>query len=309
MSEISVKLDYFSVTVFMQGDVGHKPVTDCILSDLLGLSGVDSSAYFEGQGFGGRGYSQVCLCPIPGLVFYRYPSSGSGHCHVEIKGEPLASISFDGVHRFLKGLEDADLTFRASRVDLAFDYVPCSPVELFNAWKARKVKTRLHYDSHDWRENSRGKTFYWGSVTSERQGICYDMRGFNRVELRCRQKTAAFLGVIVGEGNEHTLWAIGAGLINGLAQFPDDGNHWGWVQKIASGVNRHFVAVPQKKPVAQAVVARARERFMNLCAELAIIANALGIDSEMVSQTVASVTIDANSNKKIRDLQKVLGSL
>jgi hypothetical protein len=310
MSEIVVKLDYFSVTVFLQGGVGHKVVTELILSDLLQLPAANSSEYFEGQGFGGRGYSQICFCPVSGLVLYRYPSGGdTGHCHVEIKGEPLTSIGFEGVRRFLQGLEDADLTFRASRIDVAFDNVPCSPVELFNAWKAGKVKTRLHDHSHDWRENAKGKTFYWGSVTSERQGICYDKRGFNRVELRCRQKLAEGLGWLVVQGDAHKLWQAAAAILNNMAEFPDDGNHWGWVKKLAAGTEHCPASKVQKNVVASVLVAKARERFMVLCSELAILVQGLGTDLETLTLVVGSITIDEIGEKKIRGLRKAVDSL
>lgn len=309
MSEITVKLDYFSVTVFLQGGGGHKLVTDCILSDLLQLPAEDSADFFEGQGFGGRGYSQVCFCPVPGLVFYRYPSAGSAHCHVEIKGEPLASIGFAGVYRFLQGLEDVDLTFRASRVDVAFDYVPCPPIELFNAWKAGKVKTRLHDHSHDWRENAKGKTFYWGSVTSERQGICYDMRGFNRVELRCRQKLAVLLGVVVAQGDDGLLWKTAASILQHMAQFPDDGNHWGWVQRMANGTEHCPTPKIQNNAVAHVLVVKARERLMVLCSELAVVSKGLGTDLDTLAQLIESIKIDDVGNKKILQLQRAVDCL
>lgn len=74
-------------------------------------------------------------------------------------------------------------------------------------------------------------------------------------------------------------------------------------------MDRLYKAEPQKPSIALVLGARARERFSNLCGELAIIANAFGIDAGMVGQTVAAVAIDAKGEKKIRDLQKALASL
>ena len=310
MSEITAKLDYFSVTVFLKQGVGHQPVTNCIMSDLLQLSESNSDAFFEKQPFGGRGYAQISFCPVNGLILYRYPNSGNaGHCHIEIKGEPLASIGVDGVHRFLTGIVEAGLTFRASRVDIAFDHVPCPPIELYNAWKARSVKTRLHYKSHDWRENDKGATFYWGSIKGIRQGVCYNMRSFNRVELRCREGLAEALGNVVASGDDLLLWQVAASELNSMAQFPDDLGHWGWVQEIAAGAERCYVPKPPKKAVGLSLVAKTRDRFMSLCSELAIISNALGIDPEAVTQTIASVSIDDKGTKKIRDLRRALACL
>lgn len=155
------------------------------------------SEFFQPSGHGARLYSAMYFGPNK-TTLYAYPDTGR-HCHLEMKGEFVEQFGNKIVIDYLKSLFQQEYESRCTRIDIAFDHVPFTPMDCYQAWQEGNVIAKCHHDSWDWRENSQGNTLYIGSRQSDRFIRIYDRRGFTRLEMVFKDKWAENFAKVITE--------------------------------------------------------------------------------------------------------------
>src|SRR5690606_23879499 len=112
--------------------------------------------------------------------------------------------------RVLAELRSA-LELRVSRLDVAVDGCPFTPVDLRDAWRSGQVRTRAkvpddaredrQWRTSAWRSDPVGDLFTMGARSSSQYARCYDSRGFTRLELELKDRTAELAAVQLLDGD------------------------------------------------------------------------------------------------------------
>ena len=160
-------------------------------------SWLEWSEFFQPSNHGARSYSALYFGPDK-TTLYAYPDTGR-HCHLEMKGEFVEQFGNKIVIDYLKSLFQQEYESRCTRIDIAFDHVPFTPMDCYQAWQKGNVIAQCHHKSWDWRENSQGNTLYIGSRQSERFIRIYDRRGYTRLEMVFREKWAENFAQVITE--------------------------------------------------------------------------------------------------------------
>lgn len=163
----------------------------------------------------------------PGVTILAPRAPDAAYLWLELKGEAFTWLSSSDVLTLeselaLARLDGAISRWKCRRIDLAFDHLAISPLQM-RAWHDQgatrsKVNKRLQ---HEWMENEQGRTFYLksGKNSPERKLRLYDRRGYNRLELELRddyaeQCFADLLGLSVEAWPAHA-----AGRLRSLVDF------------------------------------------------------------------------------------------
>lgn len=88
-----------------------------------------------------------------------------------------------------------------------------------DAWLSRKVRTRSHPKSYDWRSNADGDTFYMGKRISGRLIRVYNRRGPVRLELELKKKFAMPFVLNLAEQGFLTLRESAVGALRDMVDF------------------------------------------------------------------------------------------
>lgn len=155
------------------------------------------SEHFFNTKRGARGYQTLYMGP-ENVRLYGFPHTGK-HCHLEIPGQVLELYGTQQAIKYLKSLSDLDIDWRCTRIDIAFDYVPFTPKQVYEAWKRNDVQTKCHHKSYKWWENADGETMYIGSMQSERFIRIYNKRGFTRLELVFKDRWSENFAIVITE--------------------------------------------------------------------------------------------------------------
>ncbi len=191
---IEFKCDWFSVTIHANFDqvftklvpllISGSPIADYHWSDL-----------FHDLGHGGRGYKKLWVSPI-GVTLYAEPiNKDQNHCHIEIKGKALDTIGQGRLIEFAKAMDSEFEKWKVTRFDGAYDHSDITPRMLKPAYDSRQIRT--HCRTSKWIESQApdgvvSSTWYLGNrgEGTERLMRCYDVRGYNRIELELRKSRA-----------------------------------------------------------------------------------------------------------------------
>jgi hypothetical protein len=191
---IEFKCDWFSVTIHESFDhvftklvpllISGSPIADYHWSDL-----------FHDLGHGGRGYKKLWVSPI-GVTLYAEPiNKDQTHCHIEIKGKALDTIGQGRLIGFAKTIDREFEKWNVTRFDGAYDHSDITPHMLKAAYEDRQIRT--HCRTTKWIESQApngvvSSTWYLGNrgEGTERLMRCYDVRGYNRIELELRKTRA-----------------------------------------------------------------------------------------------------------------------
>jgi len=194
--EIVFRIDYLGITIFC--DLGEfqdywKKYFKETFGDLYDTE--RRTAFF-----------QEMYHALAGVVLLANPISPSekgNYITLTMKGEACSCVSMDTISDFLKELI-GKVDFRITRVDLAWDELDFSPVELGD-FIENNLYNRAAFRSHGKREsftvrndpakpNDLGdigtSSIQFGSRTSSRMVRVYDMHGFTRLEFQIRQERA-----------------------------------------------------------------------------------------------------------------------
>lgn len=162
---------------------------------------------------GARGYKQSGFAG--GINVYTHPTRGV-HWHIEVTGEACDSIH-PGQWRKLMELKLGKTDIRIRRIDFKVDNVPLSVSAIWacvrddvNIKLMRSNKESIQHIESPWRPDEKGvqlgtSTIYLGSPTSDRRCRIYDLHGFTRVELQCRNDVADNMGWVLLK-EEYARW-------------------------------------------------------------------------------------------------------
>ena len=194
-SQLSKRLDVVAVVLALQGE---------------------ATAWFQESGFGTKGYARLIHGPY-GCAIKARAYKGS-HENFEGKGDFFSSFAASEIGRFLHLVVSMGSRYRVPQIDIKQDHCPFTPRQIYRAIKCGQVRTRLRRESLKWIHSGDGDTVYLGS----RQNIlirCYNLRGFTRFELECRDaKTTARLEAFIG--SEPTTWDdLAVGFIREVIDF------------------------------------------------------------------------------------------
>jgi hypothetical protein len=181
--------------------------TDQDVRDLVrGAFSAPLAAWVD-TGMGGRRFDRLARLQGHGVAFYSQPSgvpAGCGYVSIDLSGEACEELSVPGCFWLLREMDARGWWWSASRIDLAVDGVPFTPLDMAEAYEAGNLRTWCKVDNPDsvvlqWsgRGEKRTHTFYLGHAQSERRLRVYDKRGFTRVELQLRGDHAKVVAKVV----------------------------------------------------------------------------------------------------------------
>ena len=137
-------------------------------------------------------------------AFYRGPNGmslktgfahGPNHVSVDLKGEVFEVHGVAPFARLLANLQERGFRWHLTRIDTAWDHHNISPGVLKAAHAAGNLRSLTERRNWDWNENDDGQTFYFGKRGSSGFLRCYNMRGYNRLEVENREKRSKWLGL------------------------------------------------------------------------------------------------------------------
>jgi hypothetical protein len=169
---ITVRPDYMTGTSKMSLD----EVKNYLSSVLGAVDWVEVS-------HGGYGYKHIAMSAYGVRIYY---TEGREDILVWVPGKACEYLGDAGVWATRSYLD-----LKLTRLDLAWDRVGVSPYLLRDSFKASQYSSRVRANSCKWIEDGDGfQTFYIGSGHSLRTLVCYNRRGYNRLELRLRDDYA-----------------------------------------------------------------------------------------------------------------------
>lgn len=186
-----------------------------VVAQELGLQG-DAEVWFQECAFKPRGYTKLRLGPY-GCAIKSGAHKGT-HENFEGKGEFFSSFAAPEISGFLRLLVSMGSRYNVPRIDIKLDHCPFTPRQIYLAIKRGETRTRLRRESLKWIHSGDGDTVYLGN----RQNLlirCYNLRGFTRFELECRDaKTTARLEAFIG--SEPATWDdLAVGFIREVVDF------------------------------------------------------------------------------------------
>lgn len=123
------------------------------------------------------------------------------------------------------------LELRVSRLDVAVDGCPFTPVDLRDAWRSGQVRTRAkvpddaredrQWRTSAWRSDPAGDLFTMGARSSSQYARCYDSRGFTRLELELKDRTAELAAVQLLDGDLDGFASEALGWVRRFVDFVD----------------------------------------------------------------------------------------
>lgn len=202
VSSTFVHLDYLRFT----GWGGFDEIIACLADFHLVPSEYGSRFYKRGM----EGLMHVKILFQPAII-----NMEEDMFQVEIPGEACQYLGYEGVYRVYLAMLNLK-RHHASRVDIAFDYVPFTPYQLHESIKNRFY--RSYSRSTKWIESvdSQGKptaTQYVGARTSERVVRCYDEHGFTRLELEVKGDYSDIVLYNLFKGDKSTFLSESIGII------------------------------------------------------------------------------------------------
>ena len=172
----------------------------------------DVLADFPVAEYGTRNYQTLRVGPN-GISIQSGNRSGlSEEVLVNIPGEAIDVYGHHAVMQFVRRITEAGWKWRSSRVDVAFDQVPFTPLKFYAELKRGNYRSTAKSEEVDgvkkapvdFRQNWEGTTVYWGKRQSQRMLRCYDRRGFTRLEMELKGDAALrFLCYCVASPSEN----------------------------------------------------------------------------------------------------------
>jgi len=231
IDEVQVGIHWVSLTAFTNPSNLVQCVMEAFLRQPLADIGYWDKVFID-SGKSGRRYKSLFFGPL-GLRLYAYPGMEL-HCHLEIPGEAIEQMGQAAILELLSSLnelthcdrvvsgdeppEPRPVVWRCTRLDIAFDHVPFSPRQCYDAWQRGDVRCAANRDSYKWIESETGNTLYIGSRMSGRFVRIYDRRGFTRLEFELKGHWADGIGAVVAAAPYET-WRDFA--LSHLRQFLD----------------------------------------------------------------------------------------
>lgn len=148
------------------------------------LSSMLGAAEFVDMPYGGNFYQIQSRTAYGAKIYY---TPGREDILVWIPGKACEYLGFHNIFLLI-----TLLNMKVSRFDYCFNHVDISPMMLREAWESNRVSTRVKRNSCTYLKDGDGyESFYIGNAKySEKTLVCYNKRGYNRLEFRLRGETA-----------------------------------------------------------------------------------------------------------------------
>jgi|GEM_PF-5110678 DNA relaxase NicK len=303
---VTMTVDYLSITVH----TNLKHLAEIVLDELLGYERSEDSKwddYFFNLNRHARGYRAVYQAPEQ-ILIQAYPYDGK-HCHLVMKGQSLSAFSVEALGRFVRALIESDLRWRTTRLDVAFDHCPFTPLMCKEAYREGRFRTKARRTSGKWYESEDGNTFYLGSRSSSRYLRVYDMRGFTRCELETKNDYSESLGEALVD--PQTFKETALGYLRSYLEFTEESvqgknssrvklAHW-WEELVGSA-EKH--SIEQKPEIEQFLLQKTLRHFERMLPTLCVFREGLCIDlNEAVEARLPY--LEEKHLAKIKQLKKV----
>lgn len=200
---LTIGIHWVTVTAFTNA----ANLTGHVMSTLFGETLADPFKWVEfflDTGASGRRYKSIRIGPH-GIKLYSGPVHGL-HCSLEIPGEAIEILGETLLFEFLSGLgslshkdkegHERAVTWRCTRLDIAFDHASFHPRQCYEAWLRKDVRCSANWEKHKWEENPEGQIFRCGARSSMRYLRIYNRRGYTRVELELKSGFAELASLI-----------------------------------------------------------------------------------------------------------------
>ncbi len=172
------------------------------------------------QNHGGRFYQETYRNEL-GVIVRKRPYDGSDRQTIEIPGKACQLMGYERMCSWFQGVNRMADRVQIARIDIAMDDVPFTPKQLYQEMQGEnfrslaKRNTIKFYESPlEKRENgiigTSGVTL--GSRSSMRYMRCYDLHGYNRLEVEYKEEKAQLVGYdILYAGDDETALRIAFG--------------------------------------------------------------------------------------------------
>jgi len=192
MQDIEVRIHWLSITVYTDIDQIKEFWVEHI-NPYLGL--------LDEVGHGAAGFRHM-MKGLAGSKLYHAPinnSSGKDFVHLVFPGQACDALDTDTIREIVYRINLAYQT-NATRLDVAFDYVPFTPHDFFKAlcdgdFRSLAKRESVRFDSSPRQPQKTGEkigcsTTYLGSRSSTRSLRVYDQRGYTRLEVEYHRERA-----------------------------------------------------------------------------------------------------------------------
>lgn len=175
---ILFRVDYLKVTLFEPDHEALRIVDETLLE----------RAGFEAQWVNkGPVMRWAAIYEAPGPVNVLVPKdSRRVYSVIEVKGHGCTLFGPDVLQGFMRSLIDSGIGWHGLRVDLAFDHVGFTPMQVHESILRGDFNSRcFKLADRDWHDNETGRTAYLGRRNDKnktRRLRVYDMRGYTRCE-------------------------------------------------------------------------------------------------------------------------------
>ncbi len=325
-STIEIGIHWLSITAFTNPSNLVRHVMGELLRQPLS-SPEEWDKVFADTGRSGRRYKKIFAGPL-GMRLYGFPGTQI-HCHMEIPGEALEHLGQVATVDFLASMQELTHTdversekpepeprpvkWRVTRIDIAFDRVPFTPRQAFDAWVRGDVRCAASRKSYKWIESEDGNTLYIGSRTSDRFARIYDRRGFTRVEMELKGPWGEGIALLIARA-PHSEWRD---LVLGyLRQFLDfvDARTGGsitraellpWWAAFAAGAERASKRF-ERGDAGLEILDRSKRYLNRLLPSLCVLKQGLGVSLDELCEGVA-LTLSPKHQQRLAEIQRALG--
>jgi DNA relaxase NicK len=182
-------IDWITVTVWCQKDVILKLLEE-VFTPL---------SYFRDGDHGGMGYRGT-MYGLGGSKLLYSPADNSERVTLVVPGQACSALPPELWIDLFTQLDLQSIKWNVTRLDLAFDFVPFTPEDMYKAIEEGSIRSlakreSLRMDSSPLKMRDTGgqigcSTVYFGSRQSHRMIRVYNRRGPTRLEMECKDKRA-----------------------------------------------------------------------------------------------------------------------
>lgn len=208
------------------------------------------------EDIGGRGYKNRARSL--GAVLYINPGqnlkNGQEHCCLDISGAGCECLTPGDMQDFILDLQFAEVGYKITRLDIAFDQCPFTPREFLDAVCGDEVRSLFKRETIEWHDSpfalrqdgEKGcQTCDIGSGTSERFIRVYNKRGHTRLEIVFRGVRGQVVGCQLFN-NEYKDWERLA--FAHLLDYVDFDEFAGWIT-FKETYQRAFITISSSRVV------------------------------------------------------------
>jgi DNA relaxase NicK len=259
---MSVRIHWLTVVFHSSVDVflnlAYEGVFDKLFGDLVL------------RDFGGRFYKHRYDGLLGTRIYFDpYETDKYGETHVcfDLPGSACDVVTPERFVTFMKNLNDLNIPFSVTRIDIAFDYLPFTPADLYSEYLTGELNSLVKRSKYRWIESGDKKangedgctTFEYGSNQSGRMVTCYDKRGYTRLEFQCRDKRADLVANDLLKLDYFDWWACAVGHLRQYSDYAFDA----WL-KFVECTERFAIRISSARALSIAKMAKWAEEQLSM---------------------------------------------